>query len=122
MMKHVSKTGILLRGVRLKCPACGRGRLFESLFRMRERCEKCHIRFAREQGYFIGAIYVNVIATESLIFGTYLLMALLVPLASSAIYRVLFALAITLPLLFNCHAKSLWLCFDFMMDPPEDVA
>ena len=78
--------------------------------------------FAREQGYFIGAIYVNVIATESLIFFTYLLSLAVLPAVSSTIYLVLFVLAITLPIVFYRHARSIWLSFDYVVDPPKGFA
>ena len=78
--------------------------------------------FAREQGYFIGAIYVNVIATESLIFFTYLLSLLVLPITDSTIYVVLLVMALTLPLAFFRHARSIWLSFDYVIDPPKDFA
>jgi rubredoxin len=55
---------ILLRGVKLRCPDCGLGPLYRSPFRMHAQCEYCDLIYEREQGYFIGAIYLNVIATD----------------------------------------------------------
>ena len=107
------------RGLKLRCPACGQGLLFRSMFKMNEECEYCGMVFMREQGYFIGAIYVNVIVTESLIFLTYLICLLLLPAANQTMYAVLFVLALIIPLLFNRHARSIWLSFDYIMDPPE---
>ena len=78
--------------------------------------------FAREQGYFIGAIYVNVIATESLIFFTYLLSLLVLPITDPTIYVVLLVMALILPLAFFRHARSIWLSFDYVIDPPKDFA
>ena len=78
--------------------------------------------FAREQGYFIGAIYVNVIATESLIFFMYLLSLLVLPITDPTIYVVLLVMALVLPLVFFRHARSIWLSFDYVIDPPKDFA
>jgi hypothetical protein len=75
--------------------------------------------FAREQGYFIGAIYVNVIATESLIFFAYLVSLVVFSIDSPILYGSLFALALLLPLLFYRHARSIWLSFDYVVDPPK---
>jgi uncharacterized protein (DUF983 family) len=105
------------RGLRLKCPECGLGSLFTSMFRMREHCPVCGLRFVREQGYFIGAIYLNVIATESLIFGAFLISMLAHAINEKATYAVLITLAVILPVLFSRHARSLWLCFDHLIDP-----
>src|SRR5690348_13144551 len=55
---------ILLRSLRLRCPACGDGRIYRRLVRMRPGCSHCGLVYEREQGYFVGAIYINVIATE----------------------------------------------------------
>jgi uncharacterized protein (DUF983 family) len=110
----------MLRGLRLRCPACGEGRLYESRFRMNKECPACGMVFAREHGYFIGAIYVNVIATESLIFAAYLVSAMVFSITNPMIYVFLFALALLLPLAFYRHARSVWLSFDYMVDPPKN--
>jgi uncharacterized protein (DUF983 family) len=113
---------IMLRGLRLRCPACGQGPLFKSMFKMHDECSHCGMVFMREQGYFIGAIYVNVIVTESLIFLVYLICLLTLPAADQTIYTILFVLALIIPLLFNRHARSIWLSFDYIMDPPKEPA
>jgi hypothetical protein len=33
---------------------------------------------------------------------------------------VLFVMAIVLPLIFHHHARSLWLAFDYVIDPPDN--
>jgi uncharacterized protein (DUF983 family) len=47
-----------------RCPRCREGAIFRGpLFRgwlsMYERCPVCRLKFEREQGYFIGAMYVS---------------------------------------------------------------
>jgi uncharacterized protein (DUF983 family) len=111
---------IILRGLRLRCPACGQGRLFKSMFKMHDECPHCGMVFMREQGYFIGAIYVNVIVTEGLIFLAYLVCLLTLPSVGQATYAILFALALIIPLAFNRHARSIWISFDYIVDPPKD--
>ena len=111
-----------IRGLKLRCPACGLGQLYESFFRMRDECPYCGLVFAREQGYFIGAIYLNVIATESLIFATYLALILARRINEQSTYTILFALALLLPVLFHRHARSLWLSLDHLLDPPAPSA
>ncbi len=49
---------------RLVCPRCRRGRIFSApVYRaplaMFERCDSCGLRYEREQGYFLGAMYVS---------------------------------------------------------------
>jgi hypothetical protein len=40
---------------------------------MNAQCGYCDLIYEREQGYFIGAIYLNLIGTESLLLGTFLI-------------------------------------------------
>lgn len=47
-----------------RCPRCRMGRIFRySIFRgfpkMCERCSICDLKFEREPGYFLGAMYVS---------------------------------------------------------------
>jgi uncharacterized protein (DUF983 family) len=50
--------------LRQLCPRCRRGAIFRcSLWRgwlaMHERCPVCQLKFEREPGYFLGAMYVS---------------------------------------------------------------
>jgi uncharacterized protein (DUF983 family) len=50
--------------LRQLCPRCRKGRIFRgSLIRTwlstNERCPVCDLKFEREQGYFIGSMYVS---------------------------------------------------------------
>src|ERR671925_132815 len=51
-----SRLGAILRGL---CPRCRSGRIFSGSFSMNKTCPVCHLNFAREHGYFTGAMYVN---------------------------------------------------------------
>ena len=42
-----------------KCPTCLRGTVFTGAFTMNETCPECAVRFEREPGYFLGAMYVS---------------------------------------------------------------
>src|SRR5438046_7136701 len=70
-------TRILRRGLKLRCPDCGLGPLYRKAFRMHTHCEYCGLIYEREQGYFVGAIYINVMATESLLLGALIVYDLL---------------------------------------------
>ena len=41
------------------CPRCLRGRVFGGFLRMNETCPSCGLRFEREPGYFLGAMYYS---------------------------------------------------------------
>ncbi|MEP6995837.1 MAG: DUF983 domain-containing protein [Acidobacteriota bacterium] len=54
---------VVWRGLRLRCPVCGRGRLFRSYFVMNDRCACCGVGFAREHGQWVGSLDINTLLT-----------------------------------------------------------
>ena len=57
-------TGVPLSILRQRCPRCRKGDIFSCpLFRgwlsMHTHCPVCNLKFEREQGYFVGAMYVS---------------------------------------------------------------
>jgi hypothetical protein len=107
------------RSLRLRCPACGKGRLFRNLFAMHEACDHCQLPFRREPGFYLGSIYVNygltalvvIIAYPILLFGGYVDESIL--LGVSAVFVFVF------PVLFFPFARALWLGFDQYFDPDK---
>jgi uncharacterized protein (DUF983 family) len=120
MMNASEAKRVLIRGLKLKCPACGQTALYRSTFSIRESCDACGLVYGREQGYFVGAIYINVIATEAIILFVYLVSLLTMPNAGDKLYLILFIMAVTLPLLFFRLSRSLWLSIDHIISPRED--
>jgi len=108
---------ILVRGLRLKCPDCGQASLYASLFKMKHHCSHCGLVFEREEGYFIGALYINVMATESLLLFLFILYYMIRPVTEDWLYIILFGLALLLPLIFFRHSRSLWLSIDHIIEP-----
>lgn len=113
---------LLIRGLRLRCPNCGKGKLFLSGFRMYEWCTVCGWRFEREEGYWTGAIAINLVVTEFLVAGFAIPTAVAaafgkLPLIPVGVIGV--CIAIGLPFLFFRHAKSLWMTLDFMIHPVD---
>jgi uncharacterized protein (DUF983 family) len=45
--------------LRQVCPRCLRAKVWEGLWRMRAVCPECGLRFEREPGYFLGAMYYS---------------------------------------------------------------
>ena len=43
------------RALKLRCPRCGQGKLFNGWFTMPERCSHCGFKFERDPGYFLEA-------------------------------------------------------------------
>jgi len=111
---------LFARGLRLRCPVCGKGKIFQGFLQTHERCPVCHFVYEREPGYYTGAMAVNLIVTELL------LVAIAIPVAASQVVSlpVLIALGLTLPvvlpLIFYRPTKSLWMSLDHFLHPVEE--
>jgi uncharacterized protein (DUF983 family) len=106
---------VLVRALRLRCPRCGRARLFASWFTMHDPCPACGLRYEREQGYFVGAIYVNYALTTAVTLGTVLGLDAVVGLSLAAQLGIGVALGALVPLVFFRYARGLWLAIDFLV-------
>jgi len=42
-----------------RCPKCCEGKVFRRFMSMNERCPVCDLKFEREPGYFLGAMYFS---------------------------------------------------------------
>ena len=115
----------LKRAFLLRCPYCGKGKLFRRGFTMYEKCPVCGWRFERESGYWTGAIAVNLVVTELLIAIVVVPVATWLALTQQPITLLLVIgvpMPFVLPFLFFRHAKSFWMNFDFRVHPvdPEE--
>jgi uncharacterized protein (DUF983 family) len=108
---------ILGRSLRLRCPACGRGKLFAGWFSMHAKCEPCGLPFEREPGFFLGSIYVNYGLTAALVTAGYFALFFSDTLSDRQRLWLLVAFSVMFPLWFFRYARSLWLGFDQLFDP-----
>lgn len=108
---------VLTRCVGLRCPACGGSPIFRAPFKVRHHCPACGALFEREEGYFVGALSINVVTTELVILVTYLLCLMTIGFDERLILFVLLPAALVFPVLFYHHSWSLWLGFDHLIEP-----
>lgn len=113
---------ILTRGARLRCPRCGKGLLFAGFFSMHAQCSHCALTFEREQGYFVGAIYVNYAATTLIAIAGFLALDYFASLSLSQQLLLWGSFAIGFPLFFFRYSRSLWLSIDYLFNPAELTA
>ena len=104
------------RALTLRCPACGNSSIIQKPFHIKHHCEHCHALFKREEGFFVGAILMNVVVTELIILVVCFFALLLLGLDYDDVLKVLFAVAILFPILFFHHSWSLWLAFDYLIE------
>jgi len=110
---------MLGRGLRLRCPRCGQGPLYGKPFKMHEHCAHCALKFEREQGYFVGAIYINYAATVAIAVPGFFLLDAFTDLTIDQQLTLWVPFAVIFPLLFFHHSRSLWLAIDHYFNPAK---
>lgn len=105
----------LSRCLKLQCPVCGRASLVQRPFHIKHQCDGCRALFKREEGFFVGAIMANVVATEMFILVTYFVL-LIAGLGDQTMLTILFVMAFGFPLAFYHHAWALWLGMDHLIE------
>jgi uncharacterized protein (DUF983 family) len=103
---------MIANGLRLRCPRCGVGPLYANPFRMHLQCAHCDLKFEREQGYFVGAIYINYAATVAIAVPGFFILDIFTSMTINQQLALWVPFAIIFPLLFFHHSRSLWLVLD----------
>jgi ABC-2 type transport system ATP-binding protein len=112
---------LLSRGIRLRCPRCGGTGMFRGLFSMQPECLTCGLKFEREPGYFLGAIYINYAATVVCMLVGFFVLDYLVHLSLTYQIIVWSSFGVVFPMLFFRYSKCLWLAFDYIFNPVEEA-
>ncbi|MGH9278819.1 MAG: DUF983 domain-containing protein [Acidimicrobiales bacterium] len=118
----MSPARMLSRGLRRRCAVCGSGRLFTGWWRMRDRCPGCGYVFAREDGFWVGAMLMNFAVTEALV-AVLCIVPLIAVLAANPDANILPVVAGGLvavlagPLAFYPFSRTLWVALELMVRP-----
>lgn len=104
------------RGMRLKCPVCGIGRLFRNMFQMHTECSCCRFGFQRPGGYFLGSTYINYGFTALITTFSYVVLNFGFGWKKVVLLPGLLAFCLIFPLVFFRFARSLWLSLDCYFD------
>ena len=121
-MKNIAKGSTLSAILRQMCPRCRSARIFrKSIFTgfpsMHEHCENCGLKFEREQGYFLGAMYISYGMALITIVGLGLL---LWAFTSWSLQKItLWAILLFLPLApaLALFSRVIWIYLDRAIDP-----
>jgi len=116
------KPPALMSILKQRCPRCRAGKIFRgSIFRgfpkMYERCEVCDLKYEREAGYFLGAMYISyglalvTIAIIAALLWSVTSWSIVKDIAWAAIFFLPFAPSLTL------FARVLWIYLDQTVDP-----
>ena len=77
----------------------------------------CAALFEREQGYFVGAISINVVATEFVILAVYLACLWAVGFNEGLIFKILLPVGLLFPVAFYHFSWGAWLALDNFFEP-----
>ncbi len=108
------------RALRLRCPRCGEGKLFRNFFAMQTDCENCSLHYEREPGFFLGSIYANYGLTSLVSTATYPIATFGLGYSRNYVIIAIVAFILVFPVWFHRYARSLWLSFDYLIDPREE--
>lgn len=111
---------ILFRGLLLRCPDCGQSGIYQSLLQVKHHCTNCGLVFQREQGYFTGALYINIAAAEFAVLVTFLICLLIGVENADRLFTYVLIAGVATPAVFFFHSRSLWLAIDHLIDPIQD--
>jgi len=122
LMENATTPSTLSSIFHQRCPRCRqagifRGSIFRGFPKMQDRCPICDLKFAREAGYFIGAMYISY--GISLLTIT-LIAALLWAVTGWWITKdVIWAVVLFLPFAptITLLARVLWIYLDQTLDP-----
>lgn len=108
-----------VRALSRRCPVCGARRVFRRWMNMAETCPGCDHRFERHEGYWIGAVAINTVATLAG-FTAGLITVLLatrpdVPWTTLTIGGAVFNLVF--PIAFYPISKTLWVALETTIHP-----
>ena len=126
-MNIIPKGSKLYSIFHFKCPRCHEGQVFESgnpynlrkMFKMKETCPHCGIRYEIEPAFFYGAMYVSYGYTVAISVATYIIINWVY---DPSVWEILMALAVILlfgsPLLFRL-ARITWMNLFIKYDPKK---
>lgn len=101
-------------GLTRRCPRCGSGHLFRGWFHIVERCPRCGLRFEREEGYWAGALAINIGAAIAVFLVVFVVaIALTAPdIPVVEVLAILVPLMILVPVVYYPFSKTLWMAVD----------
>jgi uncharacterized protein (DUF983 family) len=84
----------------LRCPVCREGKVFSNIFlKMHSNCPVCGLKFEREPGYFLGAMYFSYGMAIPILVATLIFLPMVVPIVR--------------------YSRVMWLHLDRFFDPQE---
>jgi hypothetical protein len=84
---------------------------------MAPACKVCGFVYEREQGYFIGAMYINYGVSLLAVLAGWIVLEFIVKASSERLVWGLAIIAIAIAICFYPYSKALWMAIDLRVDP-----
>lgn len=113
---------MVIRGLFVRCPACGGGKVHNRVFKMKATCPTCTLKFERIFGHSLGYVGLNTIVTFTATFFVILIGSILTyqdGIKVGPLIAATLCTTIILPILFLPTAHTLWTAFDLIWRPLE---
>jgi uncharacterized protein (DUF983 family) len=100
-----------------RCPRCGGRGIFTGWWALRDECPTCHLRYEREEGYWLGAIAINTGVTIAAFAAVFVLSIVATwpdpPWTAISVTTV--ATCAVVPILFYPLSKTVWVAVDLTL-------
>lgn len=102
-------------GLRLKCPVCEQGDLFDTTFKLHKVCPHCSVRFERNTGEEVGGMTISIVFTCTIFLLGYLVAEIYTNWSVWAHLAIWVPFAIIFPIVFYRYSRSLWIVFLYLI-------
>jgi len=99
-------------GVRLRCPSCGKGRIYSSGFNINPQCSECGAPFERpNQGDFVGAMVTAYTITAVVVLVVIAALWLFTPIPARLLPYVSIPFVLIFVVALYRNMKGIWITF-----------
>lgn len=125
---HLSAVTVLARGLRGRCPACGRGRVFRGragaeapgVASSAPDCDACGWRFERCAGHWVGGNEINLLAAFTAGVAAYAVAAAFLGISHAAAWIATAATGVFSVTSYR-RCRAVFFAVDFLLDPVPDA-
>lgn len=105
--------------LRLRCPVCGKGKIFHGYLDTPVSCPDCGFYFMRETGYFLPHAPISYLLIVGAALAVFALLRMVFHVESDAIVlSSMLVFAVSFGVWSNRYTKMIWLAIDLTLNPP----
>jgi uncharacterized protein (DUF983 family) len=118
---NVTRAQVVARGLTNRCPNCGGRTLFkqQTFFQLNAECPACGLKFARDDGFFLGATWLNYGVTVICFLAPMMFLAYEKVIGETMAIVLAGAGSIVVPMLIFRSSRSWWLLSYYFVLPQQ---